>query len=43
VVVVITLIGLLYYLLTGRRKRFAPVITPEADDAPLIQGAATQE
>ena len=43
VVAVITLIGLLYYLLVGRHKRFAPVITPEADDAPLIQGAAPAE
>ncbi len=35
VVVVIALIGLIYYLAAGRKKEFAPVITPAADDAPL--------
>jgi amino acid transporter len=40
VVVVITLIGLIYYLLVGRRKRFAPVIAPAGDDAPLLPRTA---
>ena len=40
VVVVITLIGLIYYLAVGRRKQFAPVISPADDDAPLVQGTA---
>jgi amino acid transporter len=40
VVVVITLIGAIYYLAVGRRKRFAPVIAPAGDDAPLVSGAA---
>lgn len=40
VVVVITLIGVLYYLAVGRRKRFAPVIAPAGDDEPLVSGAA---
>ncbi len=42
VVVVITLIGALYYLITGRRKQFAPVIAPAGDDAPLVSGTAAQ-
>ncbi|MCW2906222.1 MAG: amino acid permease [Actinomycetia bacterium] len=42
VVVVITLIGVIYYLAVGRRKRFAPVIAPAADDEPLVTGAAAQ-
>jgi amino acid transporter len=40
VVVVITLIGVLYYLAVGRRKRFAPVIAPAGDDEPLVAGAS---
>jgi amino acid transporter len=39
VVVVITLIGVIYYLAAGRRKRFAPVIAPAGDDEPLVTGA----
>ncbi|HEX9356913.1 MAG TPA: hypothetical protein VF933_24245 [Streptosporangiaceae bacterium] len=39
VVVVITLIGVIYYLAVGRRKRFAPVIAPAGDDEPLVSGA----
>jgi amino acid transporter len=37
VFVVITAIGTIYYLAVGRTKKFAPVITPPADDAPLVQ------
>jgi amino acid transporter len=40
VVVVITLIGVIYYLAVGRRKRFAPVVAPAGDDEPLVTGAA---
>ena len=40
VVIVITLIGVIYYLAVGRRKRFAPVIAPAGDDEPLVTGAA---
>ncbi len=39
VAVVITLIGVIYYLAVGRRKRFAPVIAPAGDDEPLVAGA----
>jgi amino acid transporter len=39
VVVFIALIGALYYLIVGRTKRFAPVVAPSEDDAPLA-GAA---
>jgi hypothetical protein len=39
-VVFIALIGLIYYLLAGRRKQFAPVIAPAGDDAPLVPGTA---
>jgi hypothetical protein len=39
---VLALIGLIYYLVTGRNKEFAPVVTPEGDDAPLVGGAAQQ-
>jgi len=35
VFVVIAVIGLLYYAVTGTRKEFAPIVTPAADDAPL--------
>jgi amino acid transporter len=40
VVVVITLIGLVYFLVTGRTKQVAPVIAPAGDDAPLVPGTA---
>ena len=41
VVVVIALIGAIYYLAVGRTKAFAPVTTPSEDDAPLAgTGAA---
>jgi amino acid transporter len=40
VVIVITLIGVIYYLAVGRRKQFAPVVAPAGDDAPLVSGAA---
>ena len=40
VVVVIALIGLVYFLVTGRNKQFAPVIAPAGDDAPLVPGTA---
>jgi amino acid transporter len=39
VVVVISLIGVIYYLAVGRRKRFAPVVAPAGDDEPLVTGA----
>ncbi len=35
VFVFIALIGTIYYLVAGRRKTFAPVVTPAGDDAPL--------
>jgi amino acid transporter len=35
VIIFIVLIGGLYYGLVGRAKQFAPVVTPEGDDAPL--------
>jgi hypothetical protein len=42
----IVVVGTIYYLLAGRRKEFAPVIAPAADDAPLAAasgpGGATQ-
>jgi hypothetical protein len=41
VVVFIALIGLIYYLVAGRRKTFAPVVAPSEDDAPFAgTGAA---
>jgi amino acid transporter len=40
VVVVIALIGLVYFLVAGRNKQFAPVIAPAGDDAPLVPGTA---
>jgi amino acid transporter len=41
VVVFIALIGLIYYLVAGRRKTFAPVVAPSVDDAPFAgTGAA---
>lgn len=39
VVVVIALIGAIYYLAVGRTKAFAPVTAPSPDDAPLLAGA----
>jgi urea carboxylase system permease len=35
VVIFIALIGAIYYLLVGRKKEFALVLTPSEDDAPL--------
>ena len=35
VLVVILVIGTLYYLITVRNKEFAPIVTPSGDDAPL--------
>ena len=40
VVVVIALIGLVYFLVAGRNKQVAPVIAPAGDDAPLVPGTA---
>jgi amino acid transporter len=42
VVVVIVLVGALYYSLVGRRKQFAPIIAPAGDDAPIVAGASPQ-
>jgi amino acid transporter len=39
VFVFIVVVGAIYYLATGRRKEFAPVITPAGDDAPLVSAA----
>ena len=36
VFVVLALIGAIYYLAVGRTKQFAPIVTPEGDDAPLM-------
>ncbi len=41
VVVVIVAIGVIYYSAVGRRKEFAPVTAPAADDAPLVAGSAS--
>src|SRR4249919_3450869 len=35
VVIFIALVGAVYYLIVGRTKRFAPVVAPAEDDAPL--------
>jgi amino acid transporter len=35
VFIFIVLVGAIYYLAVGSRKQFAPVVTPEGDDAPL--------
>ena len=40
VVVVIALIGAIYYLAVGRTKAFAPVTAPSPDDAPLLAPAS---
>ena len=42
VVVVIALVGGVYYLLVGRSKEFPPVTAPAADDPPLAGQAALQ-
>ena len=39
VAVVITLIGVTYYLAVGRRQQFAPLIAPAGDDEPPVTGA----
>jgi amino acid transporter len=39
VFVVIAAIGVIYYLAVGRTKEFAPVISPSADDPPLVSAA----
>jgi len=36
VFVFIAVIGVIYYLAVGQRKEFAPVISPSADDPPLV-------
>jgi urea carboxylase system permease len=42
VVIFIALVGAIYYLIVGRTKRFAPVVAPADDDAPLAgSGAAS--
>jgi amino acid transporter len=38
VVIVIALIGAIYYLIRGRTKDFAPVTLPSDDDVPLVGG-----
>jgi hypothetical protein len=38
VVVVIALIGAIYYLVRGRTKAFAPVTLPSDDDLPVVDG-----
>jgi amino acid transporter len=43
VVIFIVLVGAIYYLITGRRKEFAPVVTPPADDPVLRQPAGGAE
>jgi hypothetical protein len=35
VFVFIVVVGAIYYLLVGRNKEFAPIITPAEDDQPL--------
>ncbi len=42
VVVVIALIGAIYYFAVGQRKQFPPLITPAGDDPPLVAGASAQ-
>jgi len=39
VFVVLAVIGVIYYLTVGRTKQFAPVISPSADDEPLVPAA----
>jgi hypothetical protein len=40
VVIVIALIGAIYYLIRGRTKTFAPVILPSDDDVPVASGGS---
>ena len=40
VVIFIALVGAVYYLIVGRTKRFAPVVAPAEDDAPLAGSGA---
>jgi urea carboxylase system permease len=40
VVIFIALVGAVYYLIVGRTKRFAPVVAPTEDDAPLAGSGA---
>src|ERR1017187_4697440 len=42
VVLVITIIGVIYYLAVGRRKQFAPVVAPSPDDPALTAAAAPE-
>jgi amino acid transporter len=42
VVVVIALVGAIYYVAVGGRKTFAPVTAPAEDDPPLVAGATPQ-
>jgi amino acid transporter len=42
VAILIALIGAIYYLITGRRKTFAPVTTPPEDDPVLQRPAGTE-
>ena len=41
VVIFIVLIGAVYYLAAGRKKRFAPVVAPAEDDAPFAGSGAS--
>jgi amino acid transporter len=43
VFVVLSVIGLIYYLVTGRTKEFSPVVTPAGDDEPLVTDAAAAQ
>jgi hypothetical protein len=36
VVIVLALIGVIYYAVAGRNKQYPAVATPEGDDAPLV-------
>jgi urea carboxylase system permease len=38
----VIIIGVIYYLVTGRSKEFAPIVAPAEDDAPLVGGTAPQ-
>jgi len=38
----VIIIGVIYYLVTGRHKEFAPIVAPAEDDAPLVGGTAQQ-
>src|SRR5215813_10420881 len=38
VFIFIVVVGAIYYLVTGRRKEFAPIVAPAGDDAPLVTG-----